>query len=76
MKPDLYQRVALRRDVTDHRLKSGDVAVLVDESPTPPAASRVSYWRSSTPSARAYAPLFPGFSGVFMENIIDSYNVT
>jgi hypothetical protein len=26
--------------------------------------------------ARAYAPLFPGFSGVFMENITDSYNVT
>ena len=26
--------------------------------------------------ARAYAPLFPGFSGVFMENITESYNVT
>src|SRR5271157_3024583 len=25
---------------------------------------------------RAYAPLFPGFSGVFMENIRKSYNVT
>jgi hypothetical protein len=25
---------------------------------------------------RAYAPLFPGFSGVFMENITESYNVT
>jgi len=25
---------------------------------------------------RAYAPLFPGFSGVFMENITGSYNVT
>ena len=24
---------------------------------------------------RAYAPLFPGFSGVFMENITGSYNV-
>jgi len=35
MKPDLYQRVALRRDVTDHCLKSGDVAVLVDRVPHP-----------------------------------------
>src|SRR5208337_2600432 len=35
MKPDLYQRVALRRDVTDHWLKSGDVAVLVDRVPHP-----------------------------------------
>src|SRR5208337_5361922 len=26
--------------------------------------------------SRAYAPLFPGFSGVFMENITESYNVT
>jgi len=25
---------------------------------------------------RAYAPLFPGFSGVFMDNIIESYNIT
>src|SRR5208337_219336 len=24
--------------------------------------------------SRAYAPLFPGFSGVFMENITESYN--
>ncbi len=30
MKPELYQRVALRRDVADHRLMRGDVAVLVD----------------------------------------------
>jgi len=27
-------------------------------------------------AGRAYAPLFPGFSGVFMENITESYNVT
>ena len=33
MKPDLYQQVALRRDVTDHCLKRGDVAVLVDRVP-------------------------------------------
>ena len=25
---------------------------------------------------RAYAPLFPGFSGVFMENTINSYDCT
>ena len=35
MKPELYQRVALRRDVTDHRLMRGDVAVLVDRVPHP-----------------------------------------
>jgi hypothetical protein len=28
--PPLYQRVALKRDVPEHDLKSGDVAVLVD----------------------------------------------
>ena len=35
MKPDLYQRVALRRDVADHHLMRGDVAVLVDRVPHP-----------------------------------------
>jgi hypothetical protein len=30
MKPELYDRVALRRDVAEHRLKRGDVAMLVD----------------------------------------------
>src|SRR5271157_868919 len=35
MKPELYQRVALRRDVADHRLMRGDVAVLVDRVPHP-----------------------------------------
>ena len=35
MKPDLYQRVALRRDVTEHSLRRGDVAVLVDHVPHP-----------------------------------------
>ena len=38
MKPELYQRVALRRDVADHRLNRlmrGDVAVLVDSVPHP-----------------------------------------
>lgn len=35
MKPDLYERVALRLDVTEHRLKKGDVAVLVDRVPHP-----------------------------------------
>ena len=35
LKPELYQRVALRRDVADHRLMRGDVAVLVDRVPHP-----------------------------------------
>jgi len=35
VKPNLYQRVALRLDVTEHRLKKGDVAVLVDRVPHP-----------------------------------------
>ncbi len=35
VKPDLYQRVALRLDVTEHGLKKGDVEVLVDRVPHP-----------------------------------------
>ena len=35
MKPELYQRVALRRDVDEHHLKKGDVAMLVDRVPHP-----------------------------------------
>jgi hypothetical protein len=35
MTPDLYQRVALRRDLDEHRLKAGDVAVLIDRVPHP-----------------------------------------
>lgn len=35
MKLDLYQRVALRRDVAEKRLRKGDVAVLVDRVPHP-----------------------------------------
>ena len=35
MTPDLYQRVALRRDLDDHQLKAGDVAVLIDRVPHP-----------------------------------------
>ena len=35
MKPELYERVALRLDVAEHRLKKGDVAVLVDRVPHP-----------------------------------------
>ena len=31
---------------------------------------------SYSPNLRAYAPLFPGFSGVFMENTTYSYDVT
>ncbi|HSS48927.1 MAG TPA: DUF4926 domain-containing protein [Thermoanaerobaculia bacterium] len=35
MKVPLYQRVALRRDLLEHDLKRGDVAVLVDYVPHP-----------------------------------------
>jgi len=35
MKPQLYQRVALGRDVAEHNLRKGDVAVLVDRVPHP-----------------------------------------
>ena len=31
----LYDRVALRRDVTEHQLQKGDVALLVDRVPHP-----------------------------------------
>lgn len=32
---ELYQRIALRRDLPEHRLKAGDVAMLVDCVPHP-----------------------------------------
>jgi len=35
MKLPLYQRVALVRDIDAHRLKRGDVAVLIDRVPHP-----------------------------------------
>ena len=35
MRLELYQRVALRRDFDEYRLKAGDVAVLVDRVPHP-----------------------------------------
>ena len=35
MKVPLYQRVALQRDLLEHGLKRGDVAVLVDHVPHP-----------------------------------------
>ena len=35
MRLPLYQRVALRRDLLEHDLKKGDVAVLVDYVPHP-----------------------------------------
>jgi hypothetical protein len=34
-KPELYERVALRRDVNGHFLKKGDVALLIDRVPHP-----------------------------------------
>jgi hypothetical protein len=35
MKPELYERVALTRDIPEHGLKQGDVATLVDTVPHP-----------------------------------------
>ncbi len=35
MTHDLYQSVALRRDIDEHNLKAGDVAVLIDRVPHP-----------------------------------------
>lgn len=35
MKPALYERVALARDLDDHGLKRGDVASVVDFAPHP-----------------------------------------
>jgi len=35
MSLDLYERVVLRRDVAEYRLRRGDVAVLVDRVPHP-----------------------------------------
>ena len=32
---ELYERVALRRDIAEHKLRKGDVAVLVDRVPHP-----------------------------------------
>ena len=35
MTPDLYERVALRRDLDEYNLKAGDMAVLIDRVPHP-----------------------------------------
>jgi hypothetical protein len=35
MRPELFQQVALLRDFDEHRLKAGDVAMLVDWVPHP-----------------------------------------
>jgi hypothetical protein len=35
MKPELYHRVALCRDLEEYRLKKGDVAMLIDRVPHP-----------------------------------------
>ncbi|MBT5831168.1 MAG: DUF4926 domain-containing protein [Candidatus Latescibacteria bacterium] len=35
MKPELYQRVALTQDLTEHQLKQGDLATLVEYVPHP-----------------------------------------
>ncbi len=34
-RPELFERVALRRDVSEHSLKKGDVALLIDRVPHP-----------------------------------------
>ncbi|MFN4218373.1 MAG: DUF4926 domain-containing protein [Candidatus Bipolaricaulia bacterium] len=36
MKPELYQRVALARDLPEHGLQKGDVAVIVEHLPATP----------------------------------------
>ena len=36
MTPELYKEVSLRRDVPEHGLKAGDVAMLVELVPGPP----------------------------------------
>jgi hypothetical protein len=41
MKIELYQEVALTRDLPDAQLRAGDVAVVVDFVPIPVAASKV-----------------------------------
>jgi len=38
MGPELYERVALRRDVNEHFLKRGDVAPRIDRVPHPSGA--------------------------------------
>lgn len=38
MKIKLYQRVALTRDLPEHNLRKGDVAVVVEHLPATPAA--------------------------------------
>jgi hypothetical protein len=35
MMPELYQEVALTRDLPDHHLRAGDIALLVDRVPHP-----------------------------------------
>jgi hypothetical protein len=35
MRPELYQRVVLGRDFDEHRLKAGDLAMLIDWVPHP-----------------------------------------
>ena len=39
MNPKLYDRVAFTRDITDHGLKQGDVATVVDFVPHPNGAA-------------------------------------
>ena len=48
MTPELYKEVALRRDVPEHGLKAGDVAMLVELVPGPPASRWELCWKSST----------------------------
>lgn len=36
MTPELFKELALRRDVPEHGLKAGDVAMLIDLVPGPP----------------------------------------
>ena len=46
----LYQRVALRRDLPEHNLRRGDVAILVDYVPHPERGEQGCVVEVSTPS--------------------------
>jgi hypothetical protein len=39
MKPELYERVALVRDIDEHGFRKGNVAVLIDRVPHPTGGS-------------------------------------
>lgn len=38
MKPEIYQRIALSKDIPEHHLKRGDIATLIEYVPHPKGA--------------------------------------